>query len=121
MLSHRQGDGRCREGEAGETGVDERDGQVKASGDGGGGRGGAAAAPAVTARLFAGLEGLARERRVEWRVPATEAATVNDLCASVGLPAGVAGLVLVNGVHADATTPLHDGDEVSLFPPVGGG
>jgi molybdopterin converting factor small subunit len=49
------------------------------------------------------------------------AATVTDLCESIGLPAGVAGLVLVNGVHAEAGTPLHDGDEVSLFPPVGGG
>ena len=96
-----------------------RDGSAQTSGDRG--RSGDAAAPAVTARLFAGLEGLARERRVEWRVPVDEAATVADLCESVGLPAGVAGLVLVNGVHADAATPLRDGDEVSLFPPVGGG
>lgn len=90
-------------------------------GEGGRSRGGAATGPAVTARLFAGLEGIARERRAAWRVPATEAATVTDLCASIGLSVGVVGLVLVNGVHADAATRLRDGDEVSLFPPVGGG
>jgi molybdopterin converting factor small subunit len=90
----------------------------------GGGRDGGGrmdSGPVVTARLFAGLEGLARHRRHEWRVPLADAATVTDLCASIGLPPGVAGLVLVNGVHADAATPLRDGDEVSLFPPVGGG
>jgi molybdopterin converting factor small subunit len=75
----------------------------------------------VTARLFAGLEALVRERRHEWRVPAADAATVTELCASIGLPPGVVGLILVNGVHADAATNLRDGDEVSLFPPVGGG
>jgi molybdopterin converting factor small subunit len=79
------------------------------------------AGPAITVRLFAGLEALVRERRQEWRVPVADAATVTELCASIGLPPGVAGLILVNGVHADAATPLHDGDEVSLFPPVGGG
>lgn len=75
----------------------------------------------VTVRLFAGLEGLARERRVQWQVPVAAASTVTDLCASIGLPAGVAGLILVNGVHAEAATSLRGGDEVSLFPPVGGG
>ena len=98
--------------------MDARDGSAQTSGDGGRADG---VGQVVTARLFAGLEGLARERRSEWRVPADEVATVTDLCESVGLPAGVVGLVLVNGVHADAATALHDGDEVSLFPPVGGG
>jgi len=98
--------------------MDAREGSAPKRGEDGQGT---AAGPFVTARLFAGLEGLARERRAEWRVPVGGAETVTDLCESIGLPAGVAGLVLVNGVHAEAGTPLHDGDEVSLFPPVGGG
>jgi molybdopterin converting factor small subunit len=95
-------------------------GEGNAPTGGGGGRVGGAE-PAVTARLFAGLEALVRERRHEWRVSVTDAATVTELCASIGLPPGVVGLILVNGVHADTETPLRDGDEVSLFPPVGGG
>jgi len=46
---------------------------------------------------------------------------VAALCESLGLPSGAVGLVLVNGVHGDASTVLRDGDEVSLFAPVGGG
>lgn len=76
---------------------------------------------AVTARLFAGLERQSRERRAVRRVPLARAATVAALCETLGLPSGVAGLMLVNGVHADPATRLADGDEVSLFPPVGGG
>jgi len=75
----------------------------------------------VEARLFAGLETRTRDGRVEQRVPLVEASTVAALCETVGLAAGAAGLILVNGVHGDPATALHDGDEVSLFPPVGGG
>jgi molybdopterin converting factor small subunit len=77
--------------------------------------------PAVTARLFAGLERLAGETGAERRVPAPAAPTVTALCAALGLDVGIVGLVLVNGVHADLATGLRAGDQVSLFPPVGGG
>jgi molybdopterin converting factor small subunit len=79
------------------------------------------ASPAVTARLFAGLESLARGGGAEQPLPLSLAPTVAALCETVGLAAEAIGLVLVNGVHAEAATPLHPGDEVSLFPPVGGG
>jgi molybdopterin converting factor small subunit len=75
----------------------------------------------VTVRLFAGLERLTPDRSPEQRVPLSEARTVAALCEAVGLAPGAAGLVLVNGVHAGATHALAAGDEVSLFPPVGGG
>jgi len=75
----------------------------------------------VEARLFAGLEMKTRDGRAERRVPLAEAPTVAALCESLGLPSGTVGLVLVNGVHGDASTVLRDGDEVSLFAPVGGG
>lgn len=75
----------------------------------------------VSARLFAGLEQRSRDGRAEAHVPLAAAPTVAALCAALGLPEGVTGLVLVNGLHADLATPLSDGDEVALFPPVGGG
>jgi molybdopterin converting factor small subunit len=79
------------------------------------------ASAAVTARLFAGLERLTRKGGAEQRVPLAQAPTVTALCEALGLAVGVVGLVLVNGVHGDVETSLHGGDEVSLFPPVGGG
>jgi molybdopterin converting factor small subunit len=75
----------------------------------------------VVARLFAGLEARTPDGRAEQSVPLVRAATVAALCEALGLAPGAAGLILVNGVHGDASTVLHDGDEVSLFPPVGGG
>lgn len=75
----------------------------------------------VEARLFAGLEARTRDGRAEQRVPLADAPTVAALCEALGLAAGAAGLILVNGVHGDAATALRDGDVVSLFPPVGGG
>lgn len=75
----------------------------------------------VTARLFAGLEERVRDGRAEARVPLASAPTVAALCDALGLPRGATGLVLVNGLHAGLDTPLSDGDEVALFPPVGGG
>jgi sulfur-carrier protein len=90
--------------------------------DGEGGRAaGGGTAAVVTARLFAGLEGLARERRAEAAVPTAQAPTVAALCESLGVPLGAVGLVLVNGVHAALESELRSGDDVSLFPPVGGG
>lgn len=75
----------------------------------------------VTVHLFAGLEHRTRDGATEQRVPLVRAATVGALCDELGLDRSAAGLILVNGVHGDAATSLADGDEVSLFPPVGGG
>lgn len=78
-------------------------------------------AGAVLVRLFAGLEQRTRDGRAEQSVPLAQAGTVAALCEALGLAPGAAGLVLVNGVHGDMATVLRDGDEVSLFAPVGGG
>ncbi len=75
----------------------------------------------ISVRLFAGLEQRARERRTVWEFPCADAPTVAAVARALGLAPGAAGLVLVNGLHATADTPLAAGDEVSLFPPVGGG
>jgi molybdopterin converting factor small subunit len=75
----------------------------------------------VVVRLFAGLEAQTREGRSEQSVPLAAAPTVAALCEALGLATGAAGLILVNGVHGAGDVALRDGDQVSLFAPVGGG
>jgi molybdopterin converting factor small subunit len=78
-------------------------------------------ADTVTVRLFAGLEQRTRERRTTCDVPLAQASSVRALKGVLGLADGATGIVLVNGVHAVDDAPLHAGDAVSLFPPLGGG
>jgi len=75
----------------------------------------------VTAKLFAGLELKTRERRATCGFSPAETPSVGALKARLGLELGAAGITLVNGVHASDDTALGPGDEVSLFPPLGGG
>jgi len=75
----------------------------------------------IVVRLFAGLErDAAPGEGAERRLPVLEAPSVGAVLERLGLE-GRAGLILVNGVHADAGRDLAPGDEVDLFPPVGGG
>ncbi len=75
----------------------------------------------ITARLFAGLETQTAERRTRHDLALIETPTVGAVVARLGLGPGAMGIVLVNGVHADADQALAPGDEISLFPPLGGG
>lgn len=81
----------------------------------------AVASDAIIIRLFAGLERHTNERRSEYRLPLTDALTVGAVTARLGLGPGVAGLILVNGIHARDDQLLNAGDEVALFSPLGGG
>ncbi|HJW76480.1 MAG TPA: MoaD/ThiS family protein, partial [Thermoleophilia bacterium] len=86
----------------------------------GAGAGGTAGAGAgVTVRLFGGLD--VRARRDSVVQADLSAGGVGDLIAGLGLPAAAVGLILVNGLHATPSSSLEAGDEVSLFPPIGGG
>ncbi len=75
----------------------------------------------ISVHLFAGLEAQTGERRTEAHLALSDAPTVGALCARLGLPAGATGIVLVNGHHARPDRALAAGDQVSLFPPLGGG
>lgn len=50
-----------------------------------------------------------------------DGATVEQLVRHLGLPADHVRVAFVNGIARDDAHPLADGDEVGLFPPVGGG
>ena len=75
----------------------------------------------IRVRLFGGLEARTSMAVAGASVPASGISTAADLVRAVGLPEGAVGLILVNGLHAKLGTPLAAGDEVSLFPFVGGG
>jgi molybdopterin converting factor small subunit len=74
----------------------------------------------IVVRLFAGLERDVPGAGAERRLTPGEAPSVAAVLECLGLQ-GRAGLVLVNGVHAALTRSLAPGDEVDLFPPIGGG
>jgi molybdopterin converting factor small subunit len=48
-------------------------------------------------------------------------ATVRTLAETLGLPLKEVKVVMLNGRHADLEDPVTDGDQVALFPAVGGG
>ena len=74
----------------------------------------------IVVRLFAGLERDVPGAGADRRLAASEAPSVAAALEALGLQ-GRAGLVLVNGVHADLRRALAPGDELDLFPPIGGG
>lgn len=78
-------------------------------------------ADTIDVKLFAGLARRTTRRRSQYLLPLADAPTVGAVVAWLGLEPGAAGIVLVNGVHAAGDQRLHPGDEVSLFPPLGGG
>jgi len=50
-----------------------------------------------------------------------ETATVQDVLTSFNIPEGIPTIILINGVQKSAADCLHDGDTVSVFPPIAGG
>jgi molybdopterin converting factor small subunit len=73
---------------------------------------------AITVRLFGGLDERAGRSVVQDEV---SAATVGDLVAGLELSPAAVGLILVNGLHGTLSSPVKAGDEVALFPHIGGG
>ena len=79
--------------------------------------------PRVNVRLFAALRELAGSSRVE-----AEGATVGEVVQALSARygerfEGIArmGSAVVDGERADPATPLTEGQEVALLPPVSGG
>jgi len=72
----------------------------------------------VTVKLFASLR---KNRFVaeEREYPAN--CLVGDVVNDLKIREGEIGIILINGLAADLSTPLREGDVLSLFPLVGGG
>ena len=75
----------------------------------------------VHVSLFANLRDYAPSGQGRFELALADGATVADLLAALRVPAAVQAVLLVNGRRADSAAPLHDGDEVTLFPPMEGG
>jgi molybdopterin synthase catalytic subunit/molybdopterin converting factor small subunit len=74
----------------------------------------------ITVRLFAGLRERAGTDRLELELPPGSSAI--DVWPALGVGEEPAGLLwAVNRAYAERDTPLADGDEVALIPPVSGG
>jgi molybdopterin converting factor small subunit len=54
-------------------------------------------------------------------VELSHGATIGDLIQTLRLPDQEIKIVFVNGLFRERTDSLADGDEVGIFPPVGGG
>ncbi|MBN1835898.1 MAG: MoaD/ThiS family protein [Spirochaetales bacterium] len=52
---------------------------------------------------------------------ATQAATVGELLRELGVPEAQAAMMFVNGERARPGSAIRDGDEIRVFPLVGGG
>jgi sulfur-carrier protein len=55
------------------------------------------------------------------KYPVEPGTTVLSVIEKLGIPANQAKLVFINGVKCELTMPLHGGERVGIFPPVGGG
>jgi sulfur-carrier protein len=77
----------------------------------------------VYAKLFATLRnyrpGLGLGEAFPVELP--DGATVGQLIRLLGLPEGEVKMIFVNGIVRDREHVLADGDELGIFPPVGGG
>jgi molybdopterin converting factor small subunit len=60
-------------------------------------------------------------RSVPLEVELADGATVADLTPALHLPDQLVRSAFINGEASPLTAPLHDGDQIGLFPPVVGG
>ena len=78
----------------------------------------------ITIKLFASLrkflpEG-AQKGKAELELP--DGSSLKSIIDTLQIPAQMCHLTMVNGAHQkDLSSPLEDGVEVSIFPPVAGG
>lgn len=73
----------------------------------------------IKLKLFATLSKFGTNISDPYPIPS--GATVGELTDQLKMPRDTVKLIFINGVRGSLSTPLHDGDRVGLFPPVGGG
>ncbi len=76
----------------------------------------------ITLKLFATLrEHLKDHHNGASEVTLHDKATVQDVFAAFKIPEDIPKIILINGVQKSAADSLHDGDTLSVFPPIAGG
>jgi molybdopterin converting factor small subunit len=77
----------------------------------------------VSVKLFATLSRFAPGRRasVPFEVQLSEGDTLLKLVEQLGIPPEEAKVAFVNGIIQALDHTLHPGDEIGIFPPIGGG
>jgi molybdopterin converting factor small subunit len=77
----------------------------------------------VTVKLFATLSRYGRGERAgtPFVLELSEAASLHDLVSQLQIPPEETRVMFVNGIIRESDFELKDGDEVGLFPPIGGG
>jgi len=77
----------------------------------------------VTVKLFASLARFSPGGLpgTPFRIKMLASASVQDLVDQLGIPDAETKVSFVNGLIRDLDWVLHPGDEVGIFPPIGGG
>lgn len=75
----------------------------------------------IRVELYVNLRKYSPNGEKEFDLDLPTGSTLKDLIHSLGIPAEVALVMLVNGRPAEARTHLAHSDKVTLFPPLGGG
>lgn len=73
----------------------------------------------ITIKLFATLSQFTPDSPD--RYPIESGTTIRNLLKQIGVSEGEIKLIFINGIKGNLTSPLHDGDRVGIFPPIGGG
>jgi molybdopterin converting factor small subunit len=75
----------------------------------------------VTVDLKAYLEQYSPDGHSSFEYELAEGATVQTLVRRLNVPEEMASVIIVNDVSADLADALHEGDRVTLIPPLAGG
>jgi sulfur-carrier protein len=77
----------------------------------------------VNVKVFATLKRHLPEERANhaFDLEVPDGATLDDVVRLIGLPAAEVKVTFVNGRTEALSSVLHEGDEVGIFPPLGGG
>jgi molybdopterin synthase sulfur carrier subunit len=77
----------------------------------------------VTVKLFATLNRYGRGERAgtPFEIELSENATLLDLLTQLKIPAEETRIMFINGIIQEPDSKLNEGDEIGMFPPIGGG
>ena len=76
----------------------------------------------ITVKLFAALREHVKDHlNGACEINLREQATVDEALAYFHIPEDIPKIILINGVQKSAPDMLHDGDTLSVFPPIAGG